>query len=77
MAYLRPAAGRLQRCENSFLQVSIKTCRSISDADVIKAQAGESRDGYGHLGVFIDDTLSFDHKTENVQEGTSHIVCIT
>ena len=32
---------------------------------------------YKYLDMFIDDKLSFDHKTEDLQEWTPHIVYIT
>lgn len=67
----------VQWCENSFLQLSIRTCWSISDANVVKGQAVEQLDKYKYLDMFIDDKLSFDHKTKDLQEGTSNIVYIT
>lgn len=36
----------------------------------------EQLDRYKYFGMFIDDKLSFDHRTEDLQEGTSHIICI-
>lgn len=36
----------------------------------------EQLDKYKYLDMFIDDKLSFDHKTEDLQEGTLHIVTL-
>lgn len=36
----------------------------------------ERLDKYKYLDMFIDDRLSFDHKTADLQEGTACIVCI-
>lgn len=65
-----------QWCENSFLQLSVRMCWSISDASVVQGQAVERLAKYKYLDMFIDDKLSFGRKTEGVQRGTPRVVCI-
>lgn len=54
----------VQWCQNSFLQLNIRTCWSISNANVVKGQAVERPDKYKYLVMFTDDT--FDHKVEDL-----------
>lgn len=65
----------VQWCQNSFLQLNIRTCWSISNVSVVRGQAVECPDKYKYLVMFTDD--SFDHKVEDLQEMTSYIVYIT
>lgn len=62
----------VQWCENSFLQLSVRTCWSISDANIVHGQAVEWLAKYKYLDMFIDDKLSFGHRTEDLQEEKRH-----
>lgn len=42
---------------------------------IVKGQAVEQYDKYKYLDMFIDDKLSFEHKTEDFQEG-QHILFV-